>query len=400
MTRRWHPVKAGGIPAAGVTMADRNRFTSLVANLVQRARAAVRDEDPALRWLRDEGTLDGLSTDDALAAIEAAAQLGRADLLATAKASARSKEVRKAAGAALHKLKAAGVQVEEVRSTHQWGLKPEEAPENPPMAFLSAPDLDGRFSFLLLVTGGNENVVFAGMGGGASGFSDVDHTHLGRSRRRELLGDVRRDEALTEVPFYAALQLLERAFEIAGSEPHEWAHLTNHVDEGTKTSARVLNPFGQPVGEPHPDQLASVVPLLDGPHALMLLPDQQVLMRALVELMGAAASPLEVSEDSRLRRQQEALDLAADEVADGLRRKTWALALDVLALVADRRGWEDLVAPARHTAEALRQGWKGRDIPFVREITERIVNLQLTQYAPPAEAVQAGEPGAEQGAEG
>lgn len=354
---------------------------SLVESLVQRVRDAIRDDDPALRWLMDGGSIDALDTHTALHAVEAALALGRGDLLAQVKAEARDKEVRKAAGAAIHRLKAAGKKVEEVRSGRAYTLAPEDQPELPPVAFIGRPDLDGTWSFLTLVTGGTETVVFAGVAGGAGGHRDVEHTHLGRSRRRAVLDDVRKDEALAEVPFHVALQLLDRAFEIGGRTPHEWDHLLVHLDEGIKTSARVLSPWKDLLEAPHADVLAQIVPLLDGPHAALLLPDSEPVLRAVVEVMGARASALEVSEDSRQRRLEGAIDEAADEAVQGFRRQTWSLALDVLAVVAQHRGWEDLVEPARHTALALRLGWRGRDIPYVREVTDRLVHAQMEQMA-------------------
>ncbi len=352
---------------------------SLVASLVQRVRDAVQDEDPALRWLTQGGSIDALDTETALHAVEAALHLGRGDLLAQVKDGARNKEVRKAAGAAIHKLKSMGQKVEEVRSAHSFTLAKEEAPEMPPIAFLSRPDHEGTFSFLTLVTGDAETVVFAGIAGGAGGFRDVDHTHFGRARRRAILDDARKDEALVELPFHVALQLLERAFALGGRTPHEWDHLLIHLDEGTKTSARVLQPFPDVLEAPHADVLAQIVPLFDGPHALLLLPDVQPLMRAAVEVMGADMSPIEVSDEDRQSRKDGALDQAADDMIEGFRRQTWALALEVHAVFASHRGWEDLIAPARHTALALTQGWRGRDIPYIRELASRLVDAQLDQ---------------------
>ncbi len=362
-------------------MAARKLNLSLVESLVQRVRDALQDEDPAIRWLTQGGAIDALDPETALHAVEAALALGRGDLLAQVKDGARNKDVRKAAGAAIHRLRAAGQKVEEVRKATSFTLAPEAAPDMPPVAFLSPPDHDGTFSFLTLVTGDAETVVFAGIGGGAGGFRDVEHTHLGRARRRAVLEDVRRDPNLTELPFHLALQLLERAFEIGGRTPHEWDHLLVHLDEGTKTSARVLAPFPDLLETPHPDVLAQIVPLVDGPHAMLLVPDVQPLMRAAVEILGASTSPIEVSDEDRERRKQDAIDQAADEMVADFRRKTWALALDNLAILGQARGWEDLVEPARHTALALSQGARGRDIPYVRELADRFVAMQLSQFS-------------------
>lgn len=367
----------GEAPVPGEIMAKGSQDNALVASLVSAAREGGDDADPVVRWLRDgSGNLDGVLKGRALAAVEAAVAMGNGAALAALKANAKDKDVRKAAGAAMHRLKAAGQQVAEVRAPAQWSLGKEEAPVLPPVSFLSPPDADGCFSFLLIATGDNETVAFGGLAGGASGFRDVDHTHLSRSSRRNLLDDARRDPGIVEVPFFAALHYLEKGFAMSGTTPHEWEHLLIHVDEGVRTSARLLDPLGQAPAAPHPDVLAQVVPLLDGPHALLLIPDQDVVTTGMVEVLGAKVSPIEISEEARQQRVSDALDGAANAAVSGYKRPVWALAMEVLAYLSQTAGWEDLGEPARHTALALRSGWEGKDVPYVRELIDRLVQMQ------------------------
>lgn len=354
-------------------MASSNLNPELVASLVAAVQEARDEQDPTIRFLAHGGSIHDLQRHAALHAVEAALRLGRADLLTTAKNEARDKEVRKAASAAIHRLRSMGQKVEETRTAQSWSLKAEEAPAYPPLAVLGMPDRDGTFAFVAVATGANETVAFGGVAGGVSGFRDVEHTHLSRSARREILADLRRDEAMTELPFHAALQILEKAFALGGSRPHEWEHLLIHLDEGTKTSARLLPLFKEALEKPHPDVLAQIVPLLEGPDAIVLLPDTGPLMEAALEVFSAAASPLELSDESRQERIDAAIDKAADAIVTGFRRGTWALALEAAAVVASTRGLEDLVEPARHTALALEQGWPGRSIPYVRELAGNLL---------------------------
>lgn len=364
-------------------MASSNLNPELVESLIQAVREVRDEQDPTIRFLAHGGSIHDLERNAALHAVEAALRLGRGDLLTTAKNEARDKEVRKAAAAAIHRLKSMGQKVEETRSAQAWTLKAEEAPVLPPIAVISMPDQDGTFAFVAVVTGANETVAFGGMAGGVSGHRDVEHTHLSRSARREILADLRRDEAMTELPFHAALQVLERAFALGGATPHEWDHLLVHLDEGTKTSARLLPLFKEAVEAPHPDVLAQIVPLLDGPAPVVLVPDQGALLEYAMELFSASTSPLEVSDSTRQARVDAAMDKAADAMVSGFRRRTWAVALETAAVVAAARGLDDLVEPARHTALALEQGWPGHSIPYVRELAERVTRDLIASAGAP-----------------
>lgn len=352
--------------------------SSLVGSLVAGARKVGDPTDPVVAWVRSgSGSLDGLPTATALAAIEAATRVGNGAALASAKANAREKAVRKAAGAALHRLKAAGQTVAELHSEQRWTLGAEETPLLPPVALLSIPDTEGYFSFLLVAAGGTEILAFAGLAGGGRGHQEVQHTELSRSGRRAVIEDARRDAGLVELPFTTALNVLERAFEIADHPPQGWDRLLHLLDKGTRNTARLVDPFRHQEQTPQTDALSLAVPLLDGDRPLVLVPDSQVVSSAVVEALAALHSPLEISEESRAARVEHAVDLAANEALSGRHRKTWALALEVMALLAEKSAWEDLRLPACHTALALRAGWEGKDIPYVREILDRLIKGEI-----------------------
>lgn len=336
-------------------MAKQGADVLLVRKLVAEAREGGH-LSAAAAWARDgAGNVNDLGADEALAAIEAALQLGNAAAIATASTGARDKAVRKAAGAAVHKLKSKGQSVEVQRDVRSWSMGDEPVPELPPFAMLGRPDTEGYFPFLLVATGA-ETIVFAGMAGGGQGFKDVDHTHLGRAQRRQVLADARRDETLFELPFHTALHLVERGFDLAGQRPHEWAHLLEQLDEGLLNTARLVDPFAheQTLIE---DVLAQALPLLEGPSAVMLMPAVEVVQKLVADLRDAPDG---------------AVDAAADAALTPLVRRTWAMAMDVVATLAGARGWDDVRGPARQTALALRADRPGRQVPYVVGVIERI----------------------------
>ena len=351
--------------------------SALVSQLVDAARADGPSADPVVGWLQTgQGGLDGVETGRALAAIEAAVRLGQSTGLSVVKNSARDKAVRKAAGAALHKLKAMGQSVIEVRAATTWGLAREEAPQLPPACFVSLPDTEGYVQFIALSTGTTETVVFGGAAGGAQGHKGVEHSHLTRSGRREILQDLRRDANLYELPFHVGLHFLEQLF-AAGEPPHEWDHLLLHVDPGLIQTARLTDPLARQEQAPDADKLALCVPLFDGERSVVLLPDLDLVQRAVSESMAAATSEVELNDTTRLERLQVAIGAAATAAVTPAKRRSWATALNLVAWLAEAQGWEDLRAPARHTALALQAGWDGKDIPYVREGMQRMVEAQL-----------------------
>lgn len=347
---------------------------ALVNSLVEGARADGPAANPAVAWLRGEGALSALSKDTALAAVEAAVRLGLGDLLARAKADAGDKEVRKAAGAGVHRLKAAGQAVAEPVAAQTWSIPVEEAVVLPPMARLGVPDMEGYFPFVAMATGASETVLFFGAAGAGQGALEVEHTHVSRSGRRRVLEDARRDENLIEVPFHAALHLLEKAFEAGGNYPRGWDHLLENLDAGLVSTARLVDPLARLGQEIDEDLLAQVVPLLEGPSAIFLLSDPAVFTGPMEELRAILHSPLAQSELDEAERVAGVFNAMADSLVEGKHREVVALSLEVLALVSLAKGWEDVAGPARHNALALREGRPGSRVPYVAMLVERILS--------------------------
>lgn len=332
-------------------------------------------------WARDgAGSINDLDAGTALAAIEAAVQLGNAAAIGRAAGEARDKVVRKAAGAAVHKLKSRGQSVEVQREGRVWSITDEATPDMPPFAMLGLPDPDGYFPFLMVATGG-ETIVFAGAAGGALGHREVDHTHLGRAQRRQVIADARRDPGLVELPFGTALHLVERAFTEVGEPPHEWDHLLHQLDPATLGAARQADPFAQD-NVLVEDVLAQALPLIEGPGAIMLMPAAEV-VQSLSEQLGALSANESLDEHARETAFAEAIEAAADEALSPVARRSWATAMDVAAVVAGARGWDDVRGPARQTALALRADWPGRRIPYIVANIERMGRILASRFSGP-----------------
>ena len=351
----------------------------LVSQLVAAARGEGDAPEALGAVIAGGGSVAGLVALDALAVVEAARVLGDAALLNRVKADARDKGVRKAAGAALHKLKAAGVEVEAPAPVATWSLGTEEVELLPPVAMLGLPEDDGYFPFLMLVNSPTETVVFAGLAGAGRGHRDVDHAHLSRSQRRQVLDDARRGGLLFDVPFHVGLAFLDRAFELGGERPKGWDHLVDHVDEGVRNAARVLDPMQRQEQELDEIALHAAGALVGGEHRAVFMPDHELMLAALEETMGAITSQLELSQETRRERLSRIVNETSDRVVDGVYRRTWALALDVYAWLAAHNGWDDTRASARATALALGTGMAGHRIPFVRENTERLLAMVTEQ---------------------
>ena len=350
--------------------------------------------DALSRWLHaGEGTIAAFTDAQAASLIEAATRLKRPDRVAAAQAEAGNKAVRKAAAAAAHKLRSAGVELPTVTAQATWSLGQETVELPPPVTLIGMPDPHAWLPFVVVSFSRSETVAFAGLAGAAFGHRDTHHSHLPRSEARKLIHDARRGHELHELPPHVALHLLGRAFSEGGATPHEWEHFSDLVGAGVMTSAQVLDPFRSRPQEIDADVLADVAPLLDDRQQLVVGLSEEQGSRAVAEIMGALQSKLEVDDDSRKRRLKRVLDEVADEALDERSRKAWAFALDVVALVAADRGEEAVSNAAWHTSLALKEGRAGRDIPFIRANVERqlatiteIYTKALAERAAPSDA--------------
>lgn len=347
--------------------------------------AIVAGDHPASGWLRGERNIDELDADVALAAIEAARQEQVITPLQAAKASAASKAVRKAAGAALHRLKSAGVEIEDVRSVQTWRPRGAALDAPPaPEALFGLPDPSGYFPYVLVAYGRDEACASAGLAGAGQGYIDADHAHLSRSAAREVLASSKIQQGLKEVPFHVALHFLERAFE-AGTqgEPHGFGHLLESVPADLKASAKQVDPLEGQEQELDTDSLHAVEPLMDPQNGVYLALGEEHAYKAMGQIGEALQGAESLDEEAKMQRVRGIIDDAADSYLNDTARQSWSLALDVVSFLAFRDSNEPLRKAARHTALALRADMPARDIPFVREWInaqlQSIVELFLAQ---------------------
>ena len=330
--------------------------------------AILAGDHPASAWLSGQGDINALSREVAISAIEAARQQQAGALLDAARSGAKDKAVRKAAGAALHRLKSAGVTVARAPSqATAWSPRADLDAPPPPAALIGLPDPNGYFPFILVSYSRGDACASVGLAGAGRGHIDAEHGHLSRSDARTMLSSNQAEQGLRAVPFHVALHFIQRAFEEAGvGQPHGFDHLLESVPEGVKNSARLIDPLEGQEAEIDSDALHAAEPLLDPANGLYLALPEEDAYSAITAIGEAMNSPLELDEESRSRRAEAAIDEAADSYLTELSRRTWALALDVASFIAFREGDEDMRRTARANALALRAGTAGRDVPFVR----------------------------------
>ncbi len=330
-------------------------------------------EHPASGWLQSGEGLDELSLIDALSAIEAARRSEAGERLAAARRTASSKRIRKAAGAALHRLKSSGVKVAATTS-RQWVPRAGLDDVPPPRALLGLPDPSGGFPFVCIAFSREDGCACAGLASAGQGHSDADHAHVTRSTARGILDGARRDQHLLDVPFHVALHFVQSAFAQGGrGHPHGWDHMIASVPEGVLTSARLLDPLaGQPAVLSE-DALHDIEPLLDPRGGVFLSLSEPLMHQSFTKVMAALTSAIELDDEARRQRIQSIIDETADDLLDATSRRTWTLAMDVTTYLAGLQDNEPLQTAARHTALALRADRAGRDIPFITHW----VNIQL-----------------------
>ncbi len=215
--------------------------SSLLASIVDRT------ADPASVAWAHAGQGDLAALPDPLAAIAAAAKLGNSAALQGVSA---PKELRKAAGAALHKLKSQGVKILAAAPPRAFSLGKEDI-DLRSRAFVSNPDREGELELLLTTSDATGNCALAVILG-PRGVRETRHGHLSRGEVRGMWRDAEARPELTELPYVAALHYADAAF--AGPAPaghdgqastaaQDWRHFLGHVPMATLTSARILDPL-------------------------------------------------------------------------------------------------------------------------------------------------------------
>ncbi len=197
-----------------------------------------RSADPAsVAWAHD-GVGNVAALPDPLAAITAAGLLGNAKAL---QAVAAPKELRKAASAALHKLKSKGIKIEEVAAPRAFTLA-KEGFDLAPRAFLSLPDLQGDIELLVTTSDPTGNCAL-GMLLGAGGVKEMRHAHLGRGDLRDVWKQAQGRAEIAEIPFAVGLHYAERYATTSADHKHDWTHFLEHISAATLAGARALDPM-------------------------------------------------------------------------------------------------------------------------------------------------------------
>ncbi|MDP2307511.1 MAG: hypothetical protein Q8P18_15900 [Pseudomonadota bacterium] len=204
------------------------------------ARTAGPAADPATIAWAHEGKGDLSALPDPHLAIAAAAALGNSRALLSVTG---PKELKKAAAAALHKLKSRGVKIEEAPAPRAFVLGKGEEPL-PARAFLSLPDMTGDMELLLTTSDAGGNCAL-GVILSAGRAKQTQHGHLARAELRDVWKQATARGDLVEIPYIVGLHYAER-FLATGEHKHDWTHFLEHVPSALLQSARVLDPLANP----------------------------------------------------------------------------------------------------------------------------------------------------------
>lgn len=316
---------------------------------------------------RGEGDLTTLP--DPLLAIAAAESLGN---VAALQAAGGPKPVRKAAAAALHRLRSRGVKVEEQVRPTSFTLGSAEL-DLPSRAFLSVPDRDGEVELLLTASDDEGNCVLAVIIGGPDLVREARHAHVSRGELRNLWREVEGRGMHTELTFAGGLHYAERLLAPRGN--HDWKHFLEHVAAATLQSARILDPMAKlpPAVEDEP-----LTPKWMVPSGLLAV---QALERYASELMDSMASPLYPDEAARSAKIDEIMKSAADAALDDPARRRLDAYLE-LAIAATRlRGWVNHATEIGEIRANVASGTTGSELDPVFAATRLYVADRVLRTA-------------------
>lgn len=201
-----------------------------------------RQGDPATAAWAHEGAGRLSDLADPMLGIAAAVALGN---VAALQSVAAPKDLKKAAAAALHRLRSSGVKVQTPapRASFQLG---QETNLPAPRAFVAAPDGSGEVEFVLTVSDADESCAIGLRAVSASLISDSGHSHLSRTELRSTWAEVQKN-GLIEIPFTTGLHWADRLI----GATHAFQHFLEHVPAAALTAARAATPRPlAPVSEP------------------------------------------------------------------------------------------------------------------------------------------------------
>ncbi|MCK6521165.1 hypothetical protein L6R49_06955 [Myxococcota bacterium] len=330
----------------------------------------------AAAWLKGEGgSLEGLDHELALAAVEAAVKQKNGALLLELESA--SKVLKKAGRAGLHRLRSAGVVVEEAKrqgTVFTLG-RAEEMP--PPRAALTPLSPDGEFQFVLSYTDAEGTCVVMGIAGGADGVRNLEHGHMSRSSGRNMWREVTgRESPLVELPFLNGLSLvipqIQAHAEKKGEAPHDWTHFASHVPADVLSAAEGHDPFGALPEGYDPELLADTEVVSNHPFFAAWPVSRSALsagMAALPLLFGGAPKePAEGEEAPAAPSLDDSIKEAAALVFDeDAVRLDWARRARYAAMLADAIKDETLGRVARNLAVAVESGVESSALPLAQQ---------------------------------
>jgi hypothetical protein len=214
-------------------MVDWNKIpTQKIQAIVDRSGDAA-----TVAWAHEgQGNLAALA--DPMLGIAAAAALGNVAILQKVVA---PKELKKAAGAALHRLRSAGVKVAAPAAAAHFVMAADTS-FLPSRAFIGVPDRMGDIELILSVTDAEGSCMLGMLVGGEDGISDIRHSHVSRNELRETWKQLEKNQ-LAEIPFTTGLNLADQL--LSPRNDGNWRHFLEYVSAGTLASARLLDPLAK-----------------------------------------------------------------------------------------------------------------------------------------------------------
>jgi hypothetical protein len=312
-----------------------------------------------------EGAGNLAALPDPHAAIAAAAALGNTRALQSVVA---PKELKKAAAAALHKLKSRGVKIDEAPAPRAFVLgKAEES--LPSRAFLSLPDMEGDSELLLTTSDGGGNCAL-GIILGAGRAKETRHAHLARHDLRNVWKEATGRSDLVEIPYNVGLHYAEK-YLAGGDHKHDWTHFLEHVPAALLQAAKALDPMA-----------AAPAPIDEGEDAdARWLAPLGVLDNAALN-QGIERFPFAVEGNDEEARDA-ALEIVYRETADGALedgdRAALARSAELAAVAMIFHGRPRGAAIIRAQGEAALAGAPGSEISGVADIVRVLLVSQAQQ---------------------
>jgi hypothetical protein len=241
-----------------------------------------------------------------------------------------------------------------------------------PRAGLGFPENDAAVPFVIQGAPGDDGLVpvVAGLIHGSDGLRDVDGVMLPPADATATFDRALEHSGLGAVPVHVALGFALKAVD-AAPVPAAWEAVWSGLSEGTRNTAQLTDPLRGLV-----DTLTQAG--LEAPSAL-LHPEGPALYglsaevaEDVVPLLLDTVAGRDFNDGLTPRARIAALiTQAADDSLNADTRTAWGLALDILAYRAHAGGDAGLSASCRHTALAMRAGYYGSEVPFVRVWVER-----------------------------